>query len=254
LASTESDEFAGTQPLGRHDPGVAWLLRRQEPAIRLLTLTDVLDERPDHPDVLAERRRAVSGPIVSALLKHSGVGVYDKWRGPFWRLTALTELTVATQEPEAIRCLDAVLEWFGRLQRRGYPPVVEGRARAHAVCHGNALAAMVAMGRANDREAAGIARLLVRWQWPDGGWNCDRRPGSSCSSVHESLGPLWGLSAYHRATGDSAARQAAERAAELFLERRLFRSRRTGEVIHPAWLRFRHPAYYHYDVLQAGGG
>jgi hypothetical protein len=69
--------------------------------------------------------------------------------------------------------------------------------------------------------------------------------------VHESLGLLWGLSAYHRATGDAVAGEAVRRAAEFFLERRLFRSRRTGEVIDPNWLRFRHPAYYHYDVFQA---
>jgi hypothetical protein len=67
--------------------------------------------------------------------------------------------------------------------------------------------------------------------------------------VHESLGPLWGLAAYHRATGDPAAGESVKRAAEFFLERRLFRSRRTGEVINPHWLQFRHPPYYHYDVL-----
>jgi len=59
------------------------------------------------------------------------------------------------------------------------------------------------------------------------------------------------LAAYHRATGDPAVGDAVRRAAEFFLERRLFRSRRTGEVIHPMWLHFRHPTYYHYDVLQA---
>jgi hypothetical protein len=30
----------------------------------------------------------------------------------------------------------------------------------------------------------------------------------------------------------------------------MFRSERTGRVIHDAWLRFRFPPYWHYDVLQ----
>jgi len=69
--------------------------------------------------------------------------------------------------------------------------------------------------------------------------------------VHETLGPLWGLAAYHRTTGHPDSGYAAQRAAEFLLDRRLFRSRRGGEVINPTWLNFRHPAYYHYNVLQA---
>ena len=48
-----------------------------------------------------------------------------------------------------------------------------------------------------------------------------------------------------------AAGDAIQRAVEFFFARRLFKSRRTGEVINPVWLQFRHPAYYHYNVLQA---
>ena len=46
----------------------------------------------------------------------------------------------------------------------------------------------------------------------------------------------WGLAAYHRRTGDPRVGQAVQRAAEFFLERRLFRSRQTRAVIHPSWL------------------
>jgi hypothetical protein len=49
--------------------------------------------------------------------------------------------------------------------------------------------------------------------------------------VHESLGALWVLSLFYRATGDRAAGKAMGRAAEFFFERKLFKSRRTGEVI-----------------------
>ena len=44
---------------------------------------------------------------------------------------------------------------------------------------------------------------------------------------------------------------AAARAAELFLEHRLFRSLQSGEVIDDAWLVPHYPPYWHYDVLQA---
>jgi hypothetical protein len=58
-----------------------------------------------------------------------------------------------------------------------------------------------------------------------------------------------GLAEYARATGDQDARLAAERAAQIFLERRLFRGKLSGEVINPRWLDLHYPLYWHYDIL-----
>jgi hypothetical protein len=95
-----------------------------------------------------------------------------------------------------------------------------------------------------------LAEALITWQWPDGGWNCDPA-ATSRSSFHESLAPAWGLHEYWQATGDTAAKDAASRAAELFLAHRLFRTLATGQVIHRAWLAPHYPPYWHYDILQA---
>jgi len=225
--------------LHREDPATAWLLACSEPAIRRLTLTEVLGESVDEPDVVSAHSEFASGPIAAALLGDITGHVYHKWRGAFWRLTALAELGVPSGERRALGLLDEVVAWLQGLERRGYPPVVGGLPRAHACWHGNTLAAAVELGQARHPTATGLAWSLVEWQWPDGGWNCDRRPEARSSSVHESLGPLWGLAAHHRATGDAASGRAAQRGAEFFLEKQLFRSRRTGEVVHPAWLRRR---------------
>jgi hypothetical protein len=91
----------------------------------------------------------------------------------------------------------------------------------------------------------------VSWQWPDGGWNCDARSGGYRSSFHETTGAAWGLFEYAEATGNSAAREAADRACELFLEHRVFRRLGDGDVIHPMWLRLRYPPYWHYGILPA---
>src|SRR5262249_54439646 len=79
-------------------------------------------------------------------------------------------------------------------------------------------------------------RSLAEWQWPDGGWNCDKKASGYRSSFHESLPPMWGLHEYWAATGEEWARQARDAAAELFLEHRLFRSLRTRQVVNAAWL------------------
>ena len=96
-----------------------------------------------------------------------------------------------------------------------------------------------------------LARSLVEWQWPDGGWNCDKTPEANHSSFYESLCPLWGLAEYGKATGDVTAIGAVERAREMFLRHRLFRSCKTGDVINGEWTRLHYPTYWRYDVLQA---
>ena len=115
---------------------------------------------------------------------------------------------------------------------------------------GNAVFALTRLGFADHPGTRLLVSGLVRWQWDDGGWNCDRHPGAKRSSFHESVTPALGLAVYAQASGDSDARAAAERAAELLLSHRLFRSLGSGEVIHPSWLTLHYPAYWHYDILQ----
>ena len=62
---------------------------------------------------------------------------------------------------------------------------------------------------------------------------------------------LEGLLDYERAGRKSAAVTKARKKAENYLlERRMFRSLRTGEVIDKRWLRFSFPTFWHYDVLR----
>ncbi len=96
-----------------------------------------------------------------------------------------------------------------------------------------------------------LADRLIGWQWPDGGWNCDRHPEAHHSSVNESLPPIWGLHEYAAVTGDARARDAALRGAEFLLDHRVFRSHTTGDVMHRRVVDIRWPAYWHYDILQA---
>jgi hypothetical protein len=101
----------------------------------------------------------------------------------------------------------------------------------------------------DDERRAVLADSLVASQWPDGGWNCDRRPAARHSSFNETWGPVLGLAAYARAAGDDRARGAAETAADFILDHKVFQSHRTGEPAHPAVLKLRFPPYWHYDVL-----
>lgn len=99
-------------------------------------------------------------------------------------------------------------------------PVMDGRHRAHASQQGNALLAVIRLGLVDDRAPRLVERLL-QWQWTDGGWNCDKDPAADTSSFMESLPPMPALAAWAARTGDVVAAGAADRATEVFLERRL---------------------------------
>jgi hypothetical protein len=189
----------------------------------------------------------VASPLVRALLRDYGVHPYGKWRGAFWRLAALVELGAGRGQQGALRALEESLSWLDTPAHRARP-TIEGRVRRCASQEGNGLVAAVALGRADDERATRLVETLLASQWPDGGWNCDRRPEASRSSFHESWAPIRGLAAYARETGDAAADEAARRGADFLLRHRVYCSERTGEP-HEALARIRFPAYWHYDVL-----
>ncbi len=95
-----------------------------------------------------------------------------------------------------------------------------------------------------------LAHQLLGEQLEDGGWNCEA-PKSRRASFHTTICVLEGLLEYERAGCKSAAvTKARKRAENYLLERRMFRSLRTGEVINKRWLRFSFPTFWHYDVLR----
>jgi hypothetical protein len=198
----------------------------------------------------------MSGPWVSALLagqqRDGGFGddPYRKWTGAHWRSVALAELAVPPGDPRVDAVAEHVLAWITNCLRYR-PRVVDGLPRSHASVHGNALGACARLGLSEDPRSEQMAEAILSWQWPDGGWNCDNRADGHRSSFHESLRTAWGLQQYAAATGHTAARAAADRAVELFLEHRIFRRGGTGEAISPRWLSTPYPSYWHYDVLSA---
>lgn len=176
-----------------------------------------------------------------------GVYPYSKWTGAHWRLVSLVELGVRRNSGAARAAAGTVLEW---VNSRSEPMVVAGKERRHASIEGNALAVCCRLGMAGDAHTRALVDVLLRSQWEDGGWNCDRDPKTHRSSFHESLAPIWGLLEYHRETGDERAAQAARRAVELLLDHGLFRSMAARKVIDYEWRHIHWPHYWHYDFFQ----
>ncbi len=231
------------------------LLASDEASIRLWVLTGVLDHAAGSPEVRAAREAVrCSGRVATLLSERRPDGTIPfhpytaKWYGAHWVLVTLAELGHPTGDRSLQPLLDQALTWLHSPDYMRSIGTVKGRPRIHASIDGNVIWAALALGLEDARVAPLVERLLST-QWPDGGWNCDRDASGHTSSFTESLVPLRALALHARLPGDGASAEAAARAAEFFLARRLFRRRRDGAVISPAFVELHYPCYWHYDVL-----
>ncbi len=254
----------------RAGPLLEELLRSAEPSIRWKARVQVLGEPRDSKRIgRLESEIARSSRVRALLSRRSELGrpgslrrVYYKWQGIHWVLASLADLGYPEGDETLHPIRDRVLELWLRptvfqefeatskaaAYRGTGVPIMEGRYRRCASQQGNALYSMLTLGIADERADA-LAERLLHWQWPDGGWNCDRRPAADTSSFMETRLPTMGLDAYAHAKGSASAAEAVRRASEVFLRRRLFKRVSDGRVIHPEFTRLHYPLYYHYDVL-----
>jgi hypothetical protein len=186
----------------------------------------------------------VRDALVAELSRSYGVHAYAKWGGAFWRLLSLVDLGVGPGHSGAVRAAEETLEWVASSRRlvEIHGRRIDGRVRRCASQDGRALQACLDIGLRDDPRLDTLAESLVETQWPDGGWNCDRRPSVTHSSFNETWGPILGLARY-------GADDAAARGAEFLLRHRVVFSHRTGEPAHPVMLKLHFPAYWHYDLL-----
>ena len=245
------------------------LLRSREPSVRWKARVQVLGAERGSVEIRALEEEIRRSPRVRALLSHrlelgrpgTARKVYYKWQGMQWVLASLADLGYPEGDENLAPARDRVLEFWLRpsyfqeyvaksrsdTHRVGVPQIC-GRYRRCASQQGNALYFLTKLGLVDPRTDRLVERLL-HWQWPDGGWNCDRRPEADSSSFMETLTPMLGLAAYAEHRGSPEAARAANRAAEVFLHRRLFRRVRDGAVIRPEFVKLHYPLYYHYDFL-----
>ncbi len=239
---------------------VKWLLD-SDPSIRWQVMRDLTKEPGDV--VAAERARVAREGWGARLLDLQGEdgqwaggacfparSLYqpDKNQGQPWisTLPTLQLLHDFGVDPRSDRVRRAVAQVRDhcRWEHAGQPffsgevePCINGRT--------------VTLGTYFDQDVDGVVARLLGEQLEDGGWNCEVENGSVRSSFATTINVLEGLLAHERATGGSAESIAARRRGEEYLlERNLFRRKRTGEVVSPAWLQFSFPTRWYYDVLR----
>lgn len=225
---------------------VKWLLD-SDPAIRWQAMRDLT--RESETAIAAERSRVATegwgARLLAAQSPDGHWGGADNRGGMaiVWNLALLKDLGAPPESPavrQAIQRVQQHVNW----SRFGLGAFFDGEEEP--CLNGAILAAGAYFGHPSQL----LLHRLLAEQLPDGGWNCEA-PKSHRSSFHTTICVLEGLLEYETAAGPSLETTAARaRAHHYLLERRLFRSLRTGEIINRRWLRFAFPTRYHYDVLR----
>jgi hypothetical protein len=233
------------------DPIVAWRARR------------LLAGESERTPAMRKLRRAIGTSAMAHRLLRGLVGErfnpYRKWQGPHWTLYSLAEIGYPAGDARLLPLRERVLSWmfapaFGKPPSTVVLADQPERPRRCASMEGNTIWAQLRLGIVDEVRVPLLVERLIAMQWPDGGWNCDKRPGARTSSVQETLLPLRGLATWARMRNDARAGQAARRAADLLLERRLLWRKRDGTLIQPEWGgpvdQIHYPIRF-YDVLGA---
>ena len=224
---------------------IEWLLD-SDPSIRWQVMRDLIAE--SEATVARERSRVAAEGWGARLLDLQGSDGH--WGGAAF----VPHAWISTQDTlQLLRDLgvdpmsDRVRKAIGQVRERctwgaefGDSPFFEGEVEP--CINGRVLAIGAYFGEASDR----LLGRLLQEQLSDGGWNCDA-PRSQRSSFHTTICVLEGLLEYERAKGPVPEVTAARlRGQEYFLERRLFRSRSTGQISH---LRSKTPAARRVDPV-----
>ena len=242
--------LTGLAPRPAH---LKWLLD-SDPSIRWQVMRDLTGEAADA--IAAERSRvSIEGWGAQLLALQSRAG---NWGGPkdlggllitLYTLVALMDLGLDPASKQARKMTNRVKRLVFRWHNNRFffhgetEPCINGR--------------ILAVGAYFNKPNDALAHRLLSEQLEDGGWNCEavepsaKRPLSRRSSFHTTICVLEGLLAYERAGRKSAVvTKARKRGEKYLLDRHLFRSLRTGEVIDERWLRFSFPTFWHYDILR----
>src|SRR2546425_3768412 len=235
---------------------MVWLLD-SDPSIRWQVMRDLTDESDEA--VAAVRSRVAIEGWGARLLRlqapdgnwGGGAWVYQSWASTMETLTLLRELGLDPASEQARNAIGLVRDKSTWGPHHGDSPFFEGEVEP--CINGRVLACGAYFGEASDR----LVDRLLREQLDDGGWNCDA-PRSQRSSFHTTICVLEGLLEYERAKGPVPDITGARlRGQEYLLERRLFRSRSTGQIVNfdrklrrpAAWTQCSFPTRWHYDIL-----
>src|SRR2546426_12127129 len=170
-----------------------WLLEDDQPSVRFLTLTQLLERPLDDPEVVAAKEMITrKGWAEEILAKQdregwwvSGESLYrPKYLSANWMLLILADLGLTRSDPRIKRACDI---WIERFSRADGGFAMEGSNKGHLCTTGNATRALVQFGYGDHPAVRSAFEWLVT--------NRDKNGGRGCFWGRPELGSWGGTSA-----------------------------------------------------------
>lgn len=180
-----------------------------------------------------------------------GGGIYSpKFISTFYTMMELMYMEIDPQHPYFVSALMNILNhmWY----RKGHV----AKTRYQDMCIVGMMVHMAAYAHLKDEKINEMIDYILLHQFSDGGWNCQWQSATkpTKSSLHTTLSVLEGLRVYQNHQYTYRLKEIGEAiplAQDFILRKRLFRSERTGEIIHPDMQDIHYPPRWKYDAYRA---
>ena len=243
-----SEGAASRRDAMKNSAGVSeWLLGEDQPAVRYFALTELLERKPDDPEVKeAYTRIPKEGWAADVLRLQRADGRWEsrpkgslygpKYTATNWMALVLSDLGLTKATPQIRKAANLFFrEWMPL-------PSMENIFNDEVCIVGNTARMLTRFGYADDHRVRKLFDRLVEDQKEDGGWHCFK----SDTGTLDCWEAMAAYAALPRQKRTRSIGRSIERGAEFYLERRLFDE--GGETYAP-WLRFHYPNHYYYDIL-----
>lgn len=250
-----------------------WLLEPENPSVRFMTLTRLLDEPESSRKVTAARRAIMRDGAVPRILAAQKDGDWnepgkfyrDKYRGTVWQLLVLAEHMADGSHPRIRRACNQLLAESQDRESLGFS--VDG-SEAHGGRHsevipcltGNMVFSLIRLGYLEDTRLEGAVDWIARYQrfddgvaQPPTGWPYDRYEmcwGTHCCHMG-AVKALKALAEVPAERRSPSVRETLKRGCEYLLAHHIYKkSHDLAKVARPGWLHFQFPLMYQSDVLE----
>lgn len=184
---------------------------------------------------------------------HWGLGFYQpKWTSTHYTLLDLKNLNISPNNKLIKETLQLIFE-KEKAKDGGIKPI--GTTQTSDVCINGMVLNYACYFNTEENLVRSVVDALLAQKMEDGGFNCQsNRKGATHSSLHTTLSVLEGILEYER-NGYTyrldELRKAKLESQEFILIHHLFRSDKTGNIIHPNFLKLYYPCRWYYDILKA---
>ncbi len=223
-----------------------WLLGEDQPSVRYLALTQLLEKPEDDPEVRSAKAMIPKkGWAADILAEQKGGGWWvsdeslyrPKYLATNWILLVLSDLGLTGSNPRIERACEL---WLERFAKRDGGFGADTMRTSELCIVGNTARALVKFGYTDHPKLRTAFEWLVKNQKENGGWHCWGRNG-----VLDAWEGMSAFAVYPRQHWTAGMKRAVERGVEFYLERELHKE---GPRYGP-WYRFHFPFHYYFDIL-----